>query len=308
MMRTLVCFAAAGLLSVFAFSARAETVAYGEAFDTLYRIDLDTRVATRIGKAGTVANAQIANISGLTTLSDGSQYAVSGSQKVLIKVDPQTGGTTVIGSLELAGQGGGQFDQLDLGLTVDCDGVLWMVSGVLQKIWTVDPRTAALTLVGTMGHAISGVVARAGALYGTGSKTDHTFYRIDKTTGAATALGDFGDAAPAYLNSVSMSFADDGTLYAVFNYVPPASGEVTPDWSDLVTLDPATGKATALGAITGPEALRQLGMKGFTVGPTVCGTGAQNAYAAPVDAPWALALLGTLLAFAGFSAARTRLR
>ena len=34
------------------FVASANTLAYGEAFDTLYRVDLTTRIATRIGSAG----------------------------------------------------------------------------------------------------------------------------------------------------------------------------------------------------------------------------------------------------------------
>ena len=38
-----------------------------------------------------------------------------------------------------------------------------------------------------------------------------------------------------------MSFDDDGTLWAVLNYVPPAPGSTTvPDWSDLATIDPNT--------------------------------------------------------------------
>ena len=48
-MRPLTCLIAAGMLAVATPPALAQTVAYGEAFDTLYRVDLDTRVATRVG-------------------------------------------------------------------------------------------------------------------------------------------------------------------------------------------------------------------------------------------------------------------
>ncbi|HEY0179893.1 MAG TPA: hypothetical protein VGC30_09720 [Dokdonella sp.] len=272
--------------------------AYGEAFDSLYRIDLDTRQATLVGPAGRYGGVPITNISGLTAASDGAFYAVSGALKLLLKVDPTSGAGNVVGPLGLAGQGSGQFDALDLGMTVDCDGTLWLASGTSQQLWRVDARSGSLTPVGTMGHRISGLVARGDELYGSGDQGDHTFYRIDKTTGAATAIGGFGPSVPSYLNSVSMSFDDAGTLWAVLNYVPPADGSVVPDWADLATIDPATGVVTVLGPITGPESLRQLGMKGFTLGPTPCRTVAAAPIAAPAAAPSTLAVLGALLAFA----------
>jgi len=295
-MRLLTCIIAAGLFAVAAIPAGAATVAYGEAFDTLYQIDLQTRTASPIGAAGFLGSQRIGNISGLTLLGDGSAYAVSGSLKALLRINLSSGSSQVIGNLGLSNQGSGQFDALDLGMASDCDGVLWLVSGTLQLLWRVDPVSGIPTLVGSMGHSISGLAADGDVLYGTGSNGDHTLYRVDKSDASATVIGSFGDEAPAALNSVSMSFAEDGTLWAVLNYVPPASGSITPDWNDLATVDPATGRMHVLGPITGPDSLKQVGMKGFTTGPAVC-RGVQPPSPAPVDSPWMLALLAGLLAW-----------
>ena len=306
-MRPLACIIAAGMLAASAFAVHAATPAYGEAFDTLYRIDLAARTATEVGPAGTFSGVPIGNISGLTTLRDGSQYAISGALKLLLQIDPATGHATPVGSLRQAGSGDGQFAALDLGMAADCSDALWLVSGTERRLWKVDRASGALTDIGDTGHAITGLVAHAGVLYGSGSREDHTLYRIDTATGAATAIGPFGADAPAALNSVSMGFAADGTLYAVLNYVPPASGGVTPDWSDLATIDPATGHLTRLGPITGPDALRQVGMKGFTTGPLACGGVPSAPMAAPIGSPWALGLLALLLA-GGAWTQRGRLR
>lgn len=307
-MRSLTRFFAAGMLAVSAFAANAATIAYGEAFDTLYRIDLDTRQATRIGVAGTYAGQTIGNISGLTTAVDGSLYAIAGATKFLLKIDATGGLATVVGDLGLRGSGSGQFDALDLGMTADCTGNLWMSSGVLKELWKVDSKTGVTTLVGSTGHPIAGLVFRAGTLYGSGSREDHGFYRIDQETGIAALIGTFGPAAPSELNSVSMSFDEQGVLWAVLNYVPPTTGSVTPDWSDLAKIDPATGVMTVLGPITGPESLRQAGMKGFAIAPNQCAGGVSSATEAPIGSPWALILLGGLLAIAGLHDARQRLR
>jgi streptogramin lyase len=302
-MRTLACFAAAGMLAVVAFHANAATTAYGEAFDTLYKIDLDARTATTVGVSTTSSGGTpVKGLGGLTTMPDGSLYAVSNALKLLVKIDPTSGATSVVGNLNLEGQGTGQFDALDLGMAADGHGVVWLSSGTAQKLWRVDPSSGSLTFVGSTGHGISGLVARDDALYGSGDLTDHTFYRIDKGTGAATPIGSFGPAAPAALNSVSMSFDADGTLWAVLNYVPPAVGTTVPDWSDLATIDPASGLMTVLGPITGPESLRGIGMKGFTTGPARAAAAAASP--APIGSPWALGLLGLLLTFVGMRSVR----
>ena len=307
-MRTLACFVAAGMLALSASGARADTVAYGEAFDTLYAIDLDTHAASPIGPAGSYGGQTIGNISGLSYSPDGDLYAAAGGMNVLTKINATNGSANVVGSFGLSGQGDPRAnDGLDLGMTFGCDGTLWLVSGFAGKVWTVNPATGATTLVGPTGHTITGLVALGNVLYGAGSKGDDNFYRIDSSTGAATLVGSYGPAASGWINSVSMSFDDAGTLWAVLNYVPPAPGSTeVADWSDLAQIDPATGKVTIIGPITGPESLRQIGMKGFSIGPPRCVAGGAAAVSAPVATPPWLALLASMLVVLGAFAARRR--
>ena len=79
-----------------------------------------------------------------------------------------------------------------------------------------------------------------------------------------------------------------------------------PDWADLATIDPRTGALHMIGPVTGPDSLRQTGMKGFTVGPTPC-VAAATAAAAPANSLWALLLLCAGMAAAAFRAARAKL-
>jgi hypothetical protein len=284
------------MLALSASGARGETIAYAEAFDTLYTVDLDSQTATLIGPAGTYSGQTIGNLSGLSYSLDGTLYAVAGGLNALARIDPTTGAATIVGSFGLNGQGDPQHnDALDLSMTFGCDGTLWLASAYAKKLWTVDPSTGATTLVGSTGHAITGIVARAYQLFGAGGRDDNTFYRIDTHSGATTAVGSFGIGG--WINSVSMSFDDTGTLWAVLNYVPPAPGSTTvPDWSDLATVDPNTGRFTDLGPITGPEALEQVGMKGFAIGVPRCLDGTLTPNRTPVGTPpW---LIGLAIALA----------
>jgi hypothetical protein len=289
--------------------ARAEGVAYGEAYDTLYSVDLASHTATEIGAAGSYGGQQIANISGLSYSPDGVLYAVAGGMNALTRIDPASGHATVVGSFGLTGQGDPERnDALDLSMTFDCDGTLWLVSAYANKLWTVNPSSGATTLVGSTGHTITGIVVHGNVMFGVGGRGDNGFYRIDMLTGAATPAGSFGD--DRWINTVSLSYDETGTLWAAINYVPPAPGSTSvADWSDLATIDEATGKITFIGPITGPESLQQIGMKGFAVGPPRCTQGALPAAAAPVGTPpWLLALAALIMIAAGASLRRRSVR
>ena len=211
----------------------------------------------------------------------------------------RSGGQPLVEGVDgLSGQGDpARNDALDLNMIADCDGSLWLTSAYAAKLWTVDPADGSTTLVGDTGHAISGLAVRDGELFGATGKDDNRFYRIDPATGAATPIGAFGTGVTRWINSVSMSFGDDGTLWAVLNYIPPADDtQALAEWSDLATIDPATGALEVIGPITGPEALREVGMKGFTAGPPQCGRGTLPPVSAPVNSPLALLLLVLLMA------------
>lgn len=305
-MRVLTCFTAAVLLVAAAgVPAHAGTLAYGMAFDELYRIDLETRRAEYVGSAGNYGGQPYGNLKALTFGPDGTLYAVSDSlsTKPLVRIDPVSGRASAVGPVNFGTSGSGQYPSLDLGAAFTCDGRLWMSSATTGKLWNVDPASGATTLIGSLGHTVTGLVARGNALYGAGGRGDNAFYRIDTSTGAATRVGAFGPTG--WINSVAMNVDGDDMLWAVLNYNPPEPGSSTlTDWSDLATIDRNTGALTRLGTITGPSRLRGLGMTGFAIGPTPCGTVEPEPVATPVRSPWALGLLGLAL----FAGAARRLR
>ena len=290
--------------------------AYGVAFTDLYRINLDTRVASYVGFSGLSNGQLIGHIRGLNLLPSGDLVGVSGNLRALLRIDKSTGAATVTGTLNL--DGSGQFGTtLDLSMTVGCDGNYWLASAVTGQLWKVDPGTAQPTLIGSMGHKITGIVAYGDTLYGAGGQGDTGFYRINMETAAATPIGDYGPALP-WVNVVAMSFDEAGTLYASLNYNPGPSGSTSlVDWSDLATINTGTGVVTNLGNITGPSSLRRQSMNGFVVAPVQCNVAppppppppepAGDASPVPVSSPFALlALGGLMIALAGRSRRRRR--
>jgi len=306
-MRTLACLVAAGMLASSATVAGADEVAYGVAYDTLYSVDIASHTAAEIGAAGNYGGVPIVNLSGLSFSSDNVLYAAAGGLGALARIDPATGQATPVGSFGLSGQGDPQRnDALDLSMTFDCSDTLFVVSAYANKLWKANPSTGATTLVGPTGHTITGIIAHGNVMYGAGGRGDNGFYLIDTSTGAATEIGNFGD--DRWINTVSMGYDDAGVLWAAINYVPPAPGDDSiADWPDLARIDESSGKITFVGTITGPESLRQIPMKGFTIGPPRCKLGSQPAAAAPVGTPpWLLALAALLVAIGAVSLRRRR--
>ncbi len=191
------------VLAVTGVAANAETIAYGEAFDTLYAFELSTRNAVPVGRAGTYGGTALANVEGLTFSPDGQQlYAVSDTLlKVLMTIDRNTGAASVIGPLGgsagLGDTGQGNFNVLDLGMSFTCDGKLWLSSGATGSLWEIDPATASSTKVGNLGVTITGLTARGNELIGTGSHDDPNLYLIDPKTAKATAIGGYGAGVSA---------------------------------------------------------------------------------------------------------------
>ncbi|MEZ5462676.1 hypothetical protein [Dokdonella sp.] len=287
------------VLSVASISpAMAEPIAYGVAYDELYRIDLATRQATYVGSAGSYAGIPLAALTGLTYGPGNELYAVAGTQKALVRINPGSAATTFVGSFGLAGQGQGQFDALDLSMTYGCDGSFWLTSAINRDLWRVNAQTAQLTLVGSTGRQISGLAMRNGVLYGTGIGSDQGLYRISTDTAEATLIGAYTGDVPW----IDPGFGSDGLLWASLSYNPPFNRE----WSDLARIDTSTGALTNLGPITGPDSLRFFSMKGLAVAPNSCtpqgpggGPVPPASVALPADAPWVLVLMGLTLLVVG---------
>jgi len=226
----------------------ADTLAYSESFDTLFRVDLTAHTATKIGQATPPGVTRFANIEGLTLAPSGTLYGVSDTNggKILLRIDPATGLATAVGTLTLTG--GDTSGQLDLGMASTCDGKLWLSSGT-GLFWQVDPNTANATFVGNLGAKITGLAARGNQVYGAGSQGNNNFYAINTSTGAASLLGAYGTST--YVTTSSPGFDTSGHLWAVLNYVPPPQGQPFPQWSDLAQINLATAALTNTGPITG---------------------------------------------------------
>src|ERR1700750_2777901 len=99
----------------------ADTLAYSESFDTLFRVDLTAHTATKIGQATPPGATRFANIEGLTFTPSGALYGRADAKgtKTLLTIDPATGLATAVGTLNLTG--GDTTGQLDLGMTGTCD-------------------------------------------------------------------------------------------------------------------------------------------------------------------------------------------
>lgn len=297
-MRMRACLIAAVLFSAPFSPAMAQTVGYGVAYDELYRIDLNTRVATYVGTAGDYAGTPLAALTGLSYGPGNELYAIAGNRKSLVRIDRSNGSASFVGDFGLSGQGQGQFNALDLSMTYGCDGSFWMTSAITRDLWRVNAQTAVITRVGSTGKQITGLAMRNGVLYGTGVGADQGLFRIDTQSAAATRVGTF----PGSIPWIDPSFDATGTLWAAFSYNPPFNRE----WSDLARINAADGTATNLGPITGPERLRYLSIKGLAVAPTSCvpenpDGGSSEPSVLPVQSSWALLMLMLGLLVAGIS-------
>lgn len=282
----------------------ADVVGFGEAFDTLYSVDLSTHTAQEIGRATPIeSSSRYANIEGLTFSPAGQLFAVSdaGSVKTLLRIDITTGLATPIGSLNL-----GTVQQLDLGLAFTSDGKLWLSSGP-GSFWQVNPADASVTLIGNLGVKVTGLTSRGNVLYGAGSQGNNNFYRIDPATAHASALGAYGSGIN-YVTTASPGFDASGKLWVVLDYVPPPPGQ-SPQWSDLAS-GTATGALTNEGAITAAagrsaDDLAFIGLKGLAIVPPA--GGGNQTDPTPALSWLGMASLGLLLlAFAGTHLRRHR--
>lgn len=307
------CPAAAALFALLAATAAtAEPFALAPAYDQIYRVDLATRTATLVGETGSYAGQTIV-FKGMAYAPNGSLLASSDNTKSLFRLDFLGSAPTLVGSLGLAGQGDpARLDALDLSYAVTCDGSAWLASGVTRKLWKVDIATGFTTYIGSTGARVTGLAARGRELFGTGDYENPSLFRVDTTTGTATAIGSF-NVASSKISSVWPSFDSSGQLWAAVSYIPPpppAANTFPPDWSDLARLDPGTGAMTLLGPITGPEDLRSVPLFGLAIGPPApCPTGTVTPQTVPAGSPFGYAVFGALLALAScFGLRRRRLR
>lgn len=293
----------AGLMALLPLAALAEPIGYAAGFDRLYRIDMATGQASAVGPIG------FNDVEGLAISPGGVLYAAadatigtgSGQSDFLIRIDPNTGAGTLVGALSgLQNQGvpgaAGGFE-LDYGLAFTADGRLWLSSDTINLLWEVDPRNGQTRLVGSTGARISGLAARGNDLFGVSSAGGEGLYRIDRETGQATLVGAL--ALPDTMYDAGLDFDANGRLWLTVDYFSPPTG-LPPLRNDLAEIDPETGAVLSLRTITGAgTGIDSAQMEGLAIAaPTL--PLARATSPVPVNEPWLLAGLGTLmLAVAG---------
>ncbi len=267
-------------------AASAEPFGYTSAFGKLYRVDLANGTSTEIGRIGSL------DVEGLAFGLDGQLYGVSDARESLLKIDLSTGVGTTIGNLNLNGQGSGQFNDLDFGLAITCDGKFWLSADQSDKVWNINPTTGVASLVGPTGAHITGLAARGEQLFGIGANGNDNLYLINQTTGSASIVGPI--ATGLSFADAGLDFDSNGQLWAVLDFSPTDPNRV----SEVAHLDPVTGAAVTRTLMAGFE------NEGLAIAPTNCQrVGPLPSAAIPtpalnIQAQWVLififSMLGTL--------------
>jgi hypothetical protein len=286
--------------------------------DSLYRIDLQTGAATRVGAFGTLGapgSPGLLDVEGLAFHPDGTLYGAAdgsatqgGVSDLLVRINPATAAATIVGPLQgLAGLGPGQGGQLDYGLATTCDGRMWLSSDTLGHVWEVNRNDGSVRRVVSNGPLLSGLAARDNVLYGLSVEANESLYRIDTQSFEITRIGGLGLANRIY--DAGLDFDSSGRLWATLDYLTPPEGAPQVFRNDLAELDPATGAVLRRIPITGAgTGLNTVQMEGLAIAPPPCGDrgspGAIGNPVVPVDAPWALLLC--VLAFGGLGLQRLR--
>ncbi len=178
-------------------------------------------------------------------------YALDYDTNQFVTINTTTGARTVIGTA----LGTGNWT----GMTGAVDGTLYVsssVCGTSSTLYTIDPATAQLTLVGQIGAGtciIDIAINAEGQMYGVDIVSD-TLYQIDPTTGVGTMVGPLGVNANY---AQSMDFEElSGILYwAAYT----SSGEMR-------IIDTNTGASALVGAFPGGAEVDALAFATFAGG------------------------------------------
>lgn len=257
--------------------------------DNLWRVDLGTGNATRIGPLN-VPGTVNSDVEGLALETSSVLYGVDDAIDALLTISPQTGTAVPFGggadNLRLS-MGG---TPLDPGLAFDCNGNLLMTSATRRTLYRLEKTIGQATVIGREGGLnakIADIAVRGQDVFGIGIDGDEGLYRIDTTAGTATRIGGLGISIR--LANAGMDFDTSGQLW-VIGHIVDSSGQAQP--SRILKLDRETG-AAELGATT------KTGVKSLAITPPRCGSGNPNPNpggtndpaAVPLNSPWALLML-----------------
>jgi len=248
--------------------------------DDLYRIDLSTGNATRIGPVQPAFGPKYQDVEGLAISPGGVLFGADDALDALIRIDLNTAQATLVGPLGTNGQGPG--GNLDYGLAFTCDGRLWLSSDTVPRLWQVDTSTGAATAPRDLPVGMTGLAARGNTLYGLG--IDGNLYRYSIELGIAQLVGPLG--IPAF-DDGGLDFDANGDLWAITEYTPSDPSQP----SRIYRVDVLTGQATFV-------ANTRAGFEGLAIASPAC-VERSDAQVVPGPALPMLFLLGLLCAGLG---------
>lgn len=165
----------------------------------------------------------------------GLEYTLTG-ETVLVEIDPTTGSHV----LRMSG-----LPWLD---DIDCDPLSGRLIGpslVVGEVIALDPATGVVESIGPPGALLTSLAVHPTTHVIYAVDLDSTLYTVDRDTGLATPIGPTG-----VVEIVSIAFDPiTADLYGVTAVLPSLSGTIV---SELVTIDPASGVASGIGAAPVP--------------------------------------------------------
>jgi hypothetical protein len=287
-MYKIICFAIVLVVSSFAFSANAASMAYSvnsdsgnlDTEDSLYLIDLVNGSGQRIGTltSGIVGDIR-RDTEGLAFSPDGTLWGIDDNSRTLFPISTSSGTISLADEIQLPAfpAGGGN----DFGMTFSCDGSLFVTSVATRTLYQLDLEGNIQTVgaEGALGANISAIAAIGTPvqLYGLGNGQTQTgqtdspnLYSIDANTGVATMIGPLGGQVGEY-NQGGLAFDSIGDLWAITDRrIINNSIENLP--SQIMNINMKTGIATVISNTGKIDGIGEVGFESLAIGsPSSCG-------------------------------------
>src|SRR5262249_44235550 len=133
-------------------------------------------------------------------------YGVDDVTDQLLTCNITTGACTPVGPLGV--------DVTDTGLAFGVDGNLYMSTDAPKpsKLYKLDPKTGAATLIGEQGQEVTGLAADKTGLYGLGGDGRDNLVKLDTATGHATVIGSLNTVV---LVDGGIDFDSNGVLWGI---------------------------------------------------------------------------------------------
>jgi hypothetical protein len=242
-------------ICVFSLAARAEAgplyaATAAGADGELYILNKATgAVVQDVGPLNDVAGANY-SVTGLAFHpTTGVLYGATGNantaaQATLVTINPATAQVTVVGAFNAGPVSGGGNPATMADLEFDAAGNLYGVGSVGgPNLYSINLTSGQATLIGANGVSTStsggGLAISAGGVY-YGTPTSSRYGTYDPATGAYTNITN--PTKPAGTGAYTALAFEGGTLYGL------NTGPGSPPPTHLVTIDPATGVVTDIGA------------------------------------------------------------